>query len=105
MTRKLVCLRPTQVMMLFSSDLFVSPPSSPKSYDQPNNIIPPADAYPNFVKRFGVVGADGKPQIPAHWQAALSNGGTTGQIIGLIVSTSYMYTPIFTSFHHSYDRY
>jgi hypothetical protein len=45
-----------------------------------------SDAYPEFVQRFGVLGADGTYQIPAPWQAGLGNGASVGEIFGLIVS-------------------
>jgi hypothetical protein len=44
------------------------------------------DAYPEFVRTFGTRGADGTYQVPARWQAGLSNGANVGAIIGLIVS-------------------
>jgi hypothetical protein len=38
------------------------------------------------VRTFGTQGADGTYQVPARWQAGLSNGANVGAIIGLIVS-------------------
>ncbi|KAK5207801.1 hypothetical protein LTR41_006313 [Exophiala xenobiotica] len=40
-------------------------------------------AYPSFQKKFGEKVADGY-QVPAHWQAALSNSTTVGVVVGLI---------------------
>ncbi|KAJ5612905.1 sugar transporter [Penicillium lagena] len=43
-------------------------------------------AFPSFVKRYGTIGADGKPAISAAWQAGLSNGARVGEIMGLALN-------------------
>jgi len=52
-------------------------------------------AFPAFTKRYGVLTSDGTYQIPAPWQAGLSNGAGVGEIIGLflngIISERYGY--------------
>lgn len=39
-----------------------------------------------FQKKYGVEGADGTFQVPAPWQAGLSNGANVGEIIGLLIN-------------------
>lgn len=41
-------------------------------------------AFPPFTKKYGSIGKSGKYQIPAPWQAALSNGARIGEILGLL---------------------
>lgn len=42
--------------------------------------------FPQFNKKYGVLGDDGNYQIPARWQAGLSNGASCGEIIGLFIN-------------------
>ncbi|KAK9455952.1 general substrate transporter [Dipodascopsis uninucleata] len=43
-------------------------------------------AFPEFLKKYGVLQADGSYQISASWQAGLSNGALIGEIIGLLIT-------------------
>ncbi|KAI8668960.1 MFS domain-containing protein [Fusarium keratoplasticum] len=43
-------------------------------------------AFPQFNKKYGVLGDDGTYQVPAAWQAGLSNGANCGEIIGLFIN-------------------
>ena len=43
-------------------------------------------AFPPFNRKYGVQGSDGTYQIPAEWQAGLSNGAQCGEIIGLFIN-------------------
>ncbi|WEW58384.1 hypothetical protein PRK78_003852 [Emydomyces testavorans] len=43
-------------------------------------------AFPQFNKKYGVQLADGSYQVPARWQAGLSNGAAVGEIIGLFIN-------------------
>jgi SP family general alpha glucoside:H+ symporter-like MFS transporter len=43
-------------------------------------------AFPPFNRKYGVLGDDGTYQIPARWQAGLSNGAQCGEIIGLFIN-------------------
>ncbi|KAM0349474.1 hypothetical protein ACHAPZ_007833 [Fusarium culmorum] len=43
-------------------------------------------AFPQFNKKYGVLGDDGEYQVPAAWQAGLSNGAHCGEIIGLFIN-------------------
>ena len=43
-------------------------------------------AYPEFQKTFGKLQPNGKYQVPAPWQAGLSNSSSIGSIMGLLVS-------------------
>ena len=72
----------------------------------PSTNLPLADAFPQFNRKFGVKLADGTYQIPASWQAGLSNvhaflasclnpspglnsrsqGANVGEIIGLFIN-------------------
>ncbi len=64
-------------------------------YMLPNALLTrTADAYPEFLRRFGVDNGTGDIQIPAPWQAALGNGGAVGQIVGLLVRRLYP-TPLY----------
>ncbi|PGH27014.1 hypothetical protein AJ80_01199 [Polytolypa hystricis UAMH7299] len=40
-------------------------------------------AFPQFNRKYGVLLDDGSYQVPARWQAGLSNGAAVGEIIGL----------------------
>ncbi|KAI9934714.1 hypothetical protein ASPWEDRAFT_175441 [Aspergillus wentii DTO 134E9] len=40
-------------------------------------------AFPQFNRKYGELMADGTYQVPARWQAGLSNGAYVGEIIGL----------------------
>jgi SP family general alpha glucoside:H+ symporter-like MFS transporter len=42
--------------------------------------------FPPFNKKYGVLTDDGSYQIPAEWQAGLSNGAACGEIIGLFIN-------------------
>jgi MFS transporter, SP family, general alpha glucoside:H+ symporter len=44
------------------------------------------DAFPQFRKKYGKQLSDGSYQIPAPWQAGLSNGANVGEIIGLFIN-------------------
>ncbi|RDL40783.1 putative alpha-glucoside transport protein [Venustampulla echinocandica] len=43
-------------------------------------------AFPQFNKKYGEQLPDGSHQIPAPWQAGLSNGANVGEIIGLFIN-------------------
>lgn len=43
-------------------------------------------AFPEFNKKFGEQLDDGTYQVPAPWQAGLSNGVYVGEIIGLMIN-------------------
>ncbi|KAL9625689.1 MAG: hypothetical protein Q9160_000007 [Pyrenula sp. 1 TL-2023] len=43
-------------------------------------------AFPEFQKKYGKQLPDGTYQIPAPWQAGLSNGANVGEIIGLFIN-------------------
>ncbi|KAK9238567.1 general substrate transporter [Lipomyces kononenkoae] len=43
-------------------------------------------AFPAFVKKFGELQPDGTYEIPARWQAGLSNGAYVGEIVGLFIA-------------------
>ncbi|KKY23823.1 putative mfs alpha-glucoside [Phaeomoniella chlamydospora] len=43
-------------------------------------------AFPQFNKKYGEQLADGSYQVPASWQAGLSNGANVGEIIGLFIN-------------------
>ncbi|KAI6779013.1 Maltose permease-like protein [Emericellopsis cladophorae] len=43
-------------------------------------------AYPPFQRKFGAEQPDGSYQLTAAWQAGLSNGALTGQILGLFLN-------------------
>lgn len=43
-------------------------------------------AFPQFNKKYGQQLPDGTYQIPAPWQAGLSNGANVGEIIGLFIN-------------------
>lgn len=44
-----------------------------------------ADAFPQFVRRYGTLQPDGTYAISAAWQSGLSNGYNVGEIIGLFL--------------------
>lgn len=43
-------------------------------------------AFPQFNRKYGEQLADGTYQVPARWQAGLSNGANVGEIIGLFIN-------------------
>ncbi|KAJ6019449.1 hypothetical protein N7522_001516 [Penicillium canescens] len=43
-------------------------------------------AFPQFNRKYGELLADGSYQVPAPWQAGLSNGVNVGEIIGLMLN-------------------
>jgi SP family general alpha glucoside:H+ symporter-like MFS transporter len=43
-------------------------------------------AFPQFNKKYGQRLPDGTYQVPARWQAGLSNGANVGEIIGLFIN-------------------
>ncbi|KXG53002.1 Major facilitator superfamily domain, general substrate transporter [Penicillium griseofulvum] len=43
-------------------------------------------AFPQFTRKYGELTADGSYQVPAAWQAGLSNGAYCGEIIGLLIN-------------------
>lgn len=55
-----------------------------EGYD--NKLVPSFFAQPAFQRTYGVQQHDDKYQVPAPWQAGLSNGSTLGGIIGLAMS-------------------
>ena len=48
-------------------------------------------AFPPFNRKYGEPQPDGSYQVPAKWQAGISNGAQCGQIIGLL--SSYLSLP------------
>lgn len=44
------------------------------------------DAFPQFRQKYGEQLPDGTYQVPAPWQAGLSNGANVGEIIGLFLN-------------------
>lgn len=57
-----------------------------EGYD--TKLISTLYAQPAFKRTYGVLQPGGDYQIPAAWQAGLSNGSTTGGIIGLVIAGS-----------------
>lgn len=55
-----------------------------EGYD--TKLIGSLNAQPAFTKRYGTLLPSGKYQIPAPWQAGLSNGATVGSLIGLYLN-------------------
>lgn len=43
-------------------------------------------AFPQFNRKYGEMLPDGSYQVPARWQAGLSNGANVGEIIGLFIN-------------------
>ncbi|KAJ6149303.1 Major facilitator superfamily domain general substrate transporter [Penicillium samsonianum] len=43
-------------------------------------------AFPQFTQKYGELTSDGSYQVPAAWQAGLSNGAYCGEIIGLFIN-------------------
>ncbi|KAK4865070.1 hypothetical protein LT330_001693 [Penicillium expansum] len=43
-------------------------------------------AFPQFTRKYGELTSDGSYQVPAAWQAGLSNGAYCGEIIGLLIN-------------------
>jgi len=43
-------------------------------------------AFPAFTRKYGVLTKDGTYQVPARWQAGLSNGAGVGEILGLFIN-------------------
>lgn len=43
-------------------------------------------AFPQFNKKYGKMLPSGEYQVPAPWQAGLSNGANVGEIIGLFIN-------------------
>ncbi|EQK98556.1 maltose permease [Ophiocordyceps sinensis CO18] len=43
-------------------------------------------AFPQFKRKYGVQLPDGSHEVPAPWQAGLSNGAQVGEIIGLFIN-------------------
>ena len=43
-------------------------------------------AFPPFNRKYGELQPDGTYQVPARWQAGLSNGANVGEIIGLFIN-------------------
>ena len=43
-------------------------------------------AFPQFNQKYGVIQPDGSYQVPAAWQAGLSNGANVGEILGLFAN-------------------
>ncbi|KOS40728.1 hypothetical protein ACN38_g8389 [Penicillium nordicum] len=43
-------------------------------------------AFPQFTKKYGELTSNGSYQVPAAWQAGLSNGAYCGEIIGLFIN-------------------
>lgn len=55
-----------------------------EGYDM--KLIGSLNAQPAFAKRYGEQLADGKYEVPAAWQAGLTNGATIGSLIGLYLN-------------------
>lgn len=55
-----------------------------EGYDM--KLIGSLNAQPAFTKRYGVQLPNKKYEIPASWQAGLSNGATIGSLIGLYLN-------------------
>ena len=45
-------------------------------------------AFPPFNEKYGQLQDDGSYQVPAQWQAGISNGAQCGQIVGLLCKLS-----------------
>ncbi|KAL2831619.1 general substrate transporter [Aspergillus pseudoustus] len=43
-------------------------------------------AFDQFNRKYGEISSDGSYQVPARWQAGLSNGAYVGEIIGLLIN-------------------
>ena len=43
-------------------------------------------AFPEFMKKYGVLESVGTYQIPATWQSAIGNGVSAGEIVGLLIN-------------------
>ncbi|RCI14146.1 hypothetical protein L249_6059 [Ophiocordyceps polyrhachis-furcata BCC 54312] len=43
-------------------------------------------AFPQFKRKYGVLLDDGTYEVPASWQAGLSNGAQVGEILGLFIN-------------------
>lgn len=43
-------------------------------------------AFLAFRRKYGVLGSDGTYQVPAAWQAGLTNGASVGEILGLFLN-------------------
>ncbi|OXC60541.1 hypothetical protein AYX13_07084, partial [Cryptococcus neoformans] len=43
-------------------------------------------AFPPFNRKYGELQPDGSYQVPARWQAGISNGAQCGQIVGLLLT-------------------
>jgi MFS transporter, SP family, general alpha glucoside:H+ symporter len=43
-------------------------------------------AFDQFNRKYGEQGSNGEWQVPAAWQAGLSNGAIVGEIIGLAIN-------------------
>lgn len=56
-------------------------------YDQ--SLIGNFYAFPPFNRKYGELTADGTYQVPARWQAGVSNGAQCGEIIGLFINGDY----------------
>jgi MFS transporter, SP family, general alpha glucoside:H+ symporter len=41
-------------------------------------------AFPPFQRKYGELQPNGTYQVPARWQAGISNGAQCGQIVGLL---------------------
>ncbi|KAM3072673.1 hypothetical protein ACMFMF_007008 [Clarireedia jacksonii] len=46
-------------------------------------------AFPQFNQKYGEQLPDGSYQVPARWQAGLSNGANVGEIIGLFINDGF----------------
>jgi SP family general alpha glucoside:H+ symporter-like MFS transporter len=55
-----------------------------EGYDM--KLIGSLNAQPAFAKRYGQQLSSGKYEIPAPWQAGLSNGATIGSLVGLYLN-------------------
>jgi SP family general alpha glucoside:H+ symporter-like MFS transporter len=50
------------------------------------STLTPTDAFPQFNAKYGQQRPDGTFQVPAPWQAGLSNGANVGEIMGLFLN-------------------
>lgn len=57
-------------------------------------------AFPPFNRKYGELQPDGGYQVPARWQAGISNGAQCGQIIGLLSTACHDRPLIPNADHH-----
>jgi SP family general alpha glucoside:H+ symporter-like MFS transporter len=77
-----ICMEGYDVCLLSNFCAFFAS-FSPKSH-LTSSIQP--DAFPQFNAKYGKQLPDGTFQVPAPWQAGLSNGANVGEILGLFLN-------------------